>query len=89
MGVSGGRTSGLRFGYSQIANLYYLIRKGTVPPKAGLSQAGKNFVANIIKSLIPTRRDVDYAGRLRGNLMALWDILRGTCDPRRILGKGF
>lgn len=89
MGVSGGRTSGLRFGYSQIANLYYLIHKGTVPPKAGLTQAGKNFVANIVKSLIPIRRDVDYAGRLRGNMMALLDIVRGTCDPRRILGKGF
>lgn len=89
MGVSGGRTSGLRFGYSQIANLYYLIRKGTVPPKAGLTQAGKNFAANIIKTIRPTRRDVDYAGRLRGNLMALWDILRGKCDPRKILGKGF
>jgi GT2 family glycosyltransferase len=89
MGASGGRTSGLRFGYSQIANLYYLIHKGTVPPKAGLTQAGKNFVANIVKSLIPIRPDVDYAGRLHGNMMALLDIVRGTCDPRRILGDGF
>ncbi|MCB1721389.1 MAG: glycosyltransferase family 2 protein [Rhodospirillales bacterium] len=89
MGVSGGRTSGLRFGYSQIANLHYLINKSTVPFRAGFMQAGRNFAANIVKTLIPIRRDADYTGRLRGNLMALFDILRGKCDPRRITEKGF
>ena len=89
MGATGGRTSGLRFGYSQIANLHYLINKSTVPFRAGFMQAGRNFAANIVKTLIPIRRDADYTGRLRGNLMALFDILRGKCDPRRITEKGF
>jgi hypothetical protein len=28
---------------------------------------------------------VDRAGRLRGNLLAVWDLLRGRASPGRIL----
>ncbi|MDE1901938.1 MAG: glycosyltransferase family 2 protein [Alphaproteobacteria bacterium] len=89
MGVSGGRTSGLRFGYSQIANPVYLMRKGTMSVKSALTHMAKNLAANIAKTVFPVRPDIDYAGRLRGNARAFIDLLRGACDPRRILGKGF
>jgi GT2 family glycosyltransferase len=84
LGVTSGRTSGLRLGYSQIANPLYLVRKGTVAPRFAFSLALRNMFANLIKSPRP-EPDVDRFGRLRGNLLALFDIARGRADPRRIL----
>jgi hypothetical protein len=89
MGTSSGRTSGLRFGYSQIANPYYLMKKGTMSIKAGIEHMARNFVANIIKSILPLGHNIDYPGRLRGNLRSIIDMLRGRSDPRRILNKDF
>lgn len=87
MGVSGGRTSGLRFGYSQVANPLYLMGKGTMPTKAALRQIARNFAANMIKSIRPPRPDIDYWGRLRGNFMAIGDKLCGRGHPSKILEK--
>jgi hypothetical protein len=36
----GGRTSGRRLGYSQVANIIYLRRKGTMPAPLGASCCG-------------------------------------------------
>jgi hypothetical protein len=84
MGARGGRTSGVRFGYSQIANPFYLIRKRTMPTRMALGLAARNFAANLRGSLRPEPH-IDRRGRLRGNMMALFDIVRGRSDPRRIL----
>lgn len=84
LGVTSGRTSGLRLGYSQIANPLYLVRKGTVAPRFALSLACRNMFANLVKSPRP-EPGVDRFGRLRGNLLALFDALRGRADPRRVL----
>ncbi len=84
LGVKSGRTSGVRLGYSQIANPLYLMRKGTVTPLFALKLAAGNFFANLMKSLRPEPW-VDRRGRLRGNLLALGDLLRGRADPRRVL----
>jgi len=84
LGVKRGRTSGVRFGYSQIANPVYLVRKGTM----SLSFAGplicRNVLANIGKSLRPEPW-IDRRGRLKGNCLALFDLVRGCISPRRIL----
>ncbi|HEY4254682.1 MAG TPA: glycosyltransferase [Roseomonas sp.] len=84
LGSKRGRSSGLRFGYSQMANPLYLIRKGTVSRGWALRLMGRNLAANLAGSL---RRPglVDRRGRLRGNMLALWDVLRGRLSPRRIL----
>lgn len=84
LGVKSGRTSGVRLGYSQIANPFYLVRKGTVTPLFALKLAAGNFFANLAKSLRPEPW-VDRRGRLRGNLLAFADLLRGRADPRRVL----
>jgi hypothetical protein len=84
LGVRSGRVSGVRLGYSQIANPLYLLRKGTATPSFALTLAARNMLANVAKSLRP-EPDIDRRGRLRGNLMALADVLRGTVDPGRIL----
>jgi hypothetical protein len=84
LGVVSGRTSGVRLGYSQIANPLYLVRKGTVAPRFALHLAARNLIANFVKSPRP-EPGVDRFGRLRGNLIALLDALRGRADPRRVL----
>ncbi len=84
LGHKGGRTSGLRFGYSQVANFVYLVRKGSLPVGTAVGHILRNIVANIVYSAWPEPW-VDRRGRLRGNILALTDLLRGNCDPRRIV----
>jgi GT2 family glycosyltransferase len=84
LGVKGGRTSGVRFGYSQIANPYYLWRKGTVDPGGALRQTGHNLLANFGKSFRPEPW-IDRRGRALGNALGLLDLVRGRIHPRRIL----
>jgi GT2 family glycosyltransferase len=50
LGVKGGRTSGIRFGYSQIANPYYLWHKGTTQPGGALRQVVRNVGSNCLAS---------------------------------------
>lgn len=84
LGVKGGRTSGVMFGYSQIANPWYLWRKGTVHPGGALRQTGRNLFANFGKSFRPEPW-IDRRGRALGNALGLWDLVRGRLHPRRIL----
>ena len=69
LGVKSGRVSGERFGYSQVANPIYLIRKGSVPATFALELMMRNIFANLVKSLWPEPY-VDSWGRLKGNLLA-------------------
>lgn len=84
MAVRGGRISGLRFGYSQVANPVYLLRKGTMPAGFALKLMTRNIAANTVRSIRPESH-VDRRGRLRGNLMALGHLLKGRVDPEYIL----
>lgn len=84
LGNKRGRTSGLRFGYSQVANPLYLFRKGSVSLRWTLHLMGSNVAANTIGSLRPQGL-VDRRGRLKGNLIAFVDLLRGRIDPLRML----
>lgn len=83
MGARSGKTSGKRLGYSQIANVVYLWRKGTMRPWLGERLLFQNIVSNLVRSLWP-EQDIDRRGRLAGNLLALRDLLNGTIDPERI-----
>lgn len=83
MGSSSGRTSGVRFGYSQIANPLYLIRKKTLPLQKGGWTLLRNMLSNSANTLL-RNQSRDYTGRLRGNFMAIRDLLRGHCHPTRV-----
>ena len=83
-GVKRGRTSGIRFGYSQIANPIYLLRKGSVPRRYMVENILRNVVANMLKAIRPEPY-VDRRGRLKGNVMGLTDLMRGRSSPTRIL----
>jgi hypothetical protein len=84
LGIKLGRTSGVRFGYSQIANPVYLIRKGSMSWRHANKLMWRNIAANIARSFFPEPW-VDRKGRLKGNLLALIDIARGRDSPGRIL----
>ena len=87
----GGRVPEVLRGYAFVANPWYFLKKGTVhlPPFLArvhfwLAVFGRTFLFTLWKVLIRDR-SVDWAGRLRGILLAFQDILLGRSHPRRIL----
>jgi GT2 family glycosyltransferase len=84
LGVKRGRQSGVRLGYSQVANPIYLSRKGTCPWPRTLRLMSRNIAANLVRSLRPEPY-IDRLGRVLGNLKALRDLATGRLDPQRIL----
>jgi glycosyltransferase involved in cell wall biosynthesis len=84
LGTKRGRTSGVRLGYSQVANPYYLTRKGTMKLSRAGRKAASNIAANLARSLWPESW-IDRKGRLKGNALALLDLMRGRIAPHRIL----
>jgi glycosyltransferase involved in cell wall biosynthesis len=84
LGAKGGRTSGVRVGYSQIANPVYLVRKGTMSQAFAAPLIWRNILANLGKSLWPEPW-IDRRGRLKGNCLALRDLFTGRIAPQRIL----
>lgn len=84
LAIKNGRSSGLRIGYSQIANPWYLMWKGTLAPKRALRQVSRNVAANAYRALNPEPW-VDRRGRLQGNALATLHLLTGRLDPRKVL----
>ncbi|MFK8252348.1 glycosyltransferase family 2 protein [Ancylobacter terrae] len=84
LAIKRGRTSGLRYGYSQVANPVYIYRKGLIPISMVISHAVKNTLVNLVRSVRPEPY-IDRRGRLRGNLRAIADLLRGRLHPKMIL----
>jgi GT2 family glycosyltransferase len=88
LGTPSGRMSGLRFGYSQIVNPFYLWRKNGRPGLTHVVLAhwlvplARNVRRTVIK--IPSDR-TDRANRFRGNMIALRHLLMGKVDPSHIL----
>ena len=83
LGSRSGKTSGVRLGYSQVANIAYLLRKGTIHGLTGRALMMRNITANVVKSVMP-EKDIDRRGRLAGNFLAARDVLRGRIEPERI-----
>ena len=84
LGVKSGRVSGIRLGYSQVANPIYLARKGTYPWSHAMSSIARNMAANLVRSVWPEPY-VHRRGRVAGNLLAFFDVIRGRVSPERIL----
>jgi hypothetical protein len=87
LGSKSGRVSGLRFGYSQVVNPVYLMRKGTMGPGKLARVLGGNLFTNVTRSVFPEEY-VDRRGRLRGNALAFRDLVRGRLDPNAIMAIG-
>jgi hypothetical protein len=84
MGAKVGRTPGKRMGYSQVVNNAYLVSKKTMPAADAMALTARNMAMNLVRSISPEPW-VDRRGRLIGNLIGLWDLVRGRADPRRML----
>lgn len=84
LGHKQGRGRGVTIGYSQVANAIYLAGKGTVPRAHLTRLVLRNLAANLVGSIRP-EPFVDRRGRLRGNLLAIADYVRGKVRPERIL----
>lgn len=84
LGVKIGRTTGCRLGYSQIANPLYLWRKGSYPLYHAVRSISRHLVVNGVRSLRPEPW-IDRRGRLLGNALALFDVVRGRVKPERII----
>jgi glycosyltransferase involved in cell wall biosynthesis len=82
MGVKGGRVSGERFGYSQVMNPLYMLRKGTMTVAQVADHLFRNLSSNFGRAARP-EPFIDRRGRLRGNLLALADVFRGRLEPER------
>ncbi|MBY0383504.1 MAG: glycosyltransferase [Xanthobacteraceae bacterium] len=84
LGTKRGKTSGMRFGYSQVVNPIYIVFKGNMRFGRALVLITKNILANLAGSISP-EPFIDRRGRLRGNLTGIRDLLLGRLDPSRIL----
>jgi glycosyltransferase involved in cell wall biosynthesis len=84
LGVKSGRISGVRMGYSQIANPIRIASRRNMPPLRAVRFVSRALAANLIRSA-QGRSTPDYPGRLKGNLLALTDIVRLKLDSRKIL----
>ena len=85
LGVKLGRNSGVRLGYSQIANpLYLSFKRRGYPLSWALKHMTRNVAMNVVRCLWPEPY-VDRYGRLRGNMLALRDLVIGQMVPERIL----
>lgn len=84
LGTKTGRSPGLQLSYSQIANPLYLAAKGTMERHRALTMATKNVMANSLKFFTPEPY-IDRRGRLKGNLVAIGDLVRSRLHPTRVL----
>lgn len=83
LGTKKARTPGVKFGYSQIANPIYLMRKHTMSIRHATVQMGRNLIANSVKVWNPEPW-VDRKGRLRGNARAFLDLFTGRLAPQNV-----
>lgn len=80
---SGGRTNHLRLGYSQFMNPVHLRRVGSFPVWLTAWEIFRPTAKNVLRSVAGSERTWRRE-RLRGNLMAVGDVLRGRITPERI-----
>lgn len=83
LGIKMGRTPGKKFGYSQIVNPIYLIRKGSMKKRHALFLMLRNMAMNVTRSVSPEPY-LDRRGRLFGNLLGLRDVICGRVNPRAV-----
>ncbi len=84
LGVKSGRQSGLRLGYSQIANPVYLAQKGSVGWSYAIASMTSRSLKNLARSFWP-EPSIDRRGRLLGNAQAWRHLAQGAIHPTRIL----
>lgn len=80
---SGGRTNHVRLGYSQFMNPVYLHRQRSFPLWLAAWEIFRPTAKNLVNSIVGGERGWRRE-RLRGNLLAVGDVLAGRITPERI-----
>lgn len=80
LGSRRGRVNECRLGYSQVSNMLYLIRKGSMPARYGLKRMVFNMMANHARAFF-AEPWIDRIGRAKGNWLALGDFFCGRITP--------
>jgi len=85
LGWRGGRISGRKMGYSQIINPIYLWQKARVFSLRHLvvQYWMRCLIANVA-GVFWGRPEEDRLNRLRGNMTAMWHLLKRRCDPSAV-----
>jgi glycosyltransferase involved in cell wall biosynthesis len=83
LGTIRARTSGLRFGYSQVVNPWYLMKKGSMTYAEALTYISRGLLRNALGTIFPNST-VDRRGRFKGNLIGLKDIVIGQWAPEKV-----
>jgi glycosyltransferase involved in cell wall biosynthesis len=83
LGIKSGRVSGLRFGYSQVVNPWYLMKKGSMTPFDVYRSIFPGLAANALGTFFRNSH-VDRWGRLNGNITAIKDIIFNRWAPERV-----
>lgn len=81
---SGGRTNHVRLGYSQFMNPVHFRRMGSFPAWLTAWEIFRPTAKNVVRSIAGPEREWRRQ-RLRGNLTAFGDVLRGRITPERIV----
>ena len=86
-----GRVREIKRGYSQIANNWYFLKKGTVhlrEPWATIRFwvicVGKTMLISLF-NVLKRNPSGDWPGRLKGQVIGVFDIFRGRSSPQRVL----
>ena len=88
LGTRSGRTSDVRYGYTKVANPWYLWRKSVLTSLAEVVVRywAKTTAGNLVRAIMTTgAQGVNYKKRLLGNLMAYRDLLLRRIDPQNVL----
>lgn len=85
LGWRGGRISGRKMGYSQIINPIYLWQKARVFSLRHLVvQYWMRCLTANVAGIFWGKPEEDRVNRLRGNMTAMWHLLKRRCDPSAI-----
>ena len=84
LGSNRGRVSGLKFGYSQVVNPWYLMTKGVLTPRELCQHVLFGLGANVLGTVLRSSH-IDRYGRLKGNIIGIKDIILHRWAPERIV----
>jgi len=82
LGVRVARRSDLSFGYSQVVNPWYLLKKGAMTSLETAAMIAQGIAQNTIKLAIGDPH-YDRFDRIKGNAIGVADIVRGRWRPER------
>jgi glycosyltransferase involved in cell wall biosynthesis len=83
LGTRQERPPGFRFGYSQVVNPWYLMKKGSMTIFDVYLSIFRGLAGNALGIFFPNSH-IDRWGRLKGNIIGIKDIIFGRWAPEKV-----